>query len=60
MRESLHDCYRVGEPGIEGCERMVERILGTVRQGRVTCAAFYGHPAIFVRRAWRPGVRCCA
>lgn len=46
--ESLHDCYRVGEPGIEGCERMVERILGAVRQGLVTCAAFYGHPAIFV------------
>lgn len=46
--ESLHDCYRVGEPGIEGCERMVERILGAVRQGQVTCAAFYGHPAIFV------------
>jgi hypothetical protein len=46
--ESLHDCYRVGEPGIEGCERMVERILNAVRQGFATCAAFYGHPAIFV------------
>jgi len=46
--ESLHDCYRVGEPGLEGCERMVERILAAVRQGSETCAAFYGHPAIYV------------
>lgn len=46
--ESLHDCYRVGERGIEGCARMVERILGAVRDGHTTCAAFYGHPAIFV------------
>jgi hypothetical protein len=27
---------------------MVESILGAVREGHVTCAAFYGHPAIFV------------
>jgi precorrin-3B methylase len=60
--ESLHDCYRVGEPGIEACERMVERILAAVRQGQEVCAAFYGHPAIFIppgleslRRARREG-----
>jgi len=59
---SLHDCYRVGEPGIEACERMVERILAAVREGHLTCAAFYGHPAIHVapglesvRRARREG-----
>jgi uncharacterized protein YabN with tetrapyrrole methylase and pyrophosphatase domain len=46
--ESLHDCYRVGEPGTEAFERMVERILAAVRDGREVCAAFYGHPAIFV------------
>jgi hypothetical protein len=46
--ESLHDCYRVGEPGLEACERMVERILAPVREGFDVCAAFYGHPAIFV------------
>jgi hypothetical protein len=45
---SLHDCYRVGEPGAEGCARMVERILAAVREGHATCAAFYGHPAIYV------------
>jgi len=60
--ESLHDSYRVGEPGIEACERMVERIVAAVRAGQVTCAAFYGHPAIYVppglesvRRARREG-----
>jgi uncharacterized protein YabN with tetrapyrrole methylase and pyrophosphatase domain len=46
--ESLHDCYRVGEPGAEACERMVERILAAVREGLEVCAAFYGHPAICV------------
>jgi uncharacterized protein YabN with tetrapyrrole methylase and pyrophosphatase domain len=46
--ESLHDCYRIGEPGAEACERMVERILAAVRDGAEVCAAFYGHPAIFV------------
>lgn len=60
--ESLHDCYRVGEPGLEACGRMVERILAAVREGSETCAAFYGHPAIYVppglesvRRARREG-----
>lgn len=46
--ESLHDCYRVGEPGTVACERMVERILAAVREGHEVCAAFYGHPAIFI------------
>jgi hypothetical protein len=46
--ESLHDCYRIGEPGAEACERMVERILAAVREGLEVCAAFYGHPAIFI------------
>ena len=46
--ESLHDCYRVGEPGVEACERMVERILTAVREDLEVCAAFYGHPAIFM------------
>jgi len=60
--ESLHDCYRVGEPGIEAYERMVERMLSAVRAGHATCAAFSGHPAIHVppglesvRRARREG-----
>lgn len=27
---------------------MVERLLGPVRQGKVVCAVFYGHPGLFV------------
>jgi len=46
--ESLHHAYRVGEPGLEACDRMVERVLAAVRAGHRTCVAFYGHPAICV------------
>lgn len=46
--EPLHDAYRAGEPGLEACERMVERVLAAVRAGHRTCVAFYGHPAICV------------
>lgn len=46
--ESLADCYRAGEPGLEAVERMVARILDSVRAGHDTCAAFYGHPTIYV------------
>jgi hypothetical protein len=46
--ESLHDCYRVGEPGPQACERMVERIVLAVRAGADVCAVFYGHPAVCV------------
>ena len=46
--ESLHDAYRVGEPGLEACDRMVERVLTAVRGGHRTCVALYGHPAICV------------
>jgi hypothetical protein len=47
--QSLHDLY---EPGVErrrAYEAMVERILAPVRAGRSVCAAFYGHPGVFVR-----------
>lgn len=46
--ESLHDSYRVGAPGLEGCNRMVERVLDAVRAGHRTCVALYGHPSICV------------
>lgn len=46
---SLHDCYRVGRSGPDSCEEMVERIVSSVREGNDTCAAFYGHPSIFVQ-----------
>jgi uncharacterized protein YabN with tetrapyrrole methylase and pyrophosphatase domain len=45
---SLNDLY---EPGVHRqviYDRMTETILAEVRRGRSVCAAFYGHPGIFV------------
>jgi uncharacterized protein YabN with tetrapyrrole methylase and pyrophosphatase domain len=44
--ESLHSCYRTGESGRAAGDRMVERILSSLREGVEVCAAFSGHPAI--------------
>ncbi len=46
--ESLQDCYKVGKDRMETYVEMVERILTRVRQGIEVCAAFYGHPGVFV------------
>src|SRR5919197_1068481 len=45
---SLNPLYRIGEPRIDTYEAMVDTILSSVRQGRRVCAAFYGHPGVFV------------
>ena len=45
---SLEDCYVEGRQRREAYARMVEEILRPVRAGRRTCAAFYGHPGVFV------------
>jgi uncharacterized protein YabN with tetrapyrrole methylase and pyrophosphatase domain len=45
---SLEHCYVVGEPRRAAYGRMVEEILAPVREGRQVCAAFYGHPGVFV------------
>lgn len=45
---SLEDCYVVSEHRRRAYARMVERILTPVRAGRRVCAAFYGHPGVFV------------
>ena len=47
--ESLHDCYREGRDGGAAAEEMVERILAPLRMGHAVCAAFSGHPGIFMR-----------
>lgn len=46
--ESLADAYSTGVPRENAYEQMVERMLGPVRSGREVCAAFYGHPGVFV------------
>ncbi len=45
--ESLQDCYQAGSREA-GYAEMVRRILGALDQGGEVCAAFYGHPGVFV------------
>jgi len=45
---SLEHCYVEGEHRRNAYARMVETILAPVRDGRNVCAAFYGHPGVFV------------
>lgn len=46
--ESLDGCYVEGRPRSEAYAAMVERLLAPVRRGLRVCAAFYGHPGVFV------------
>jgi len=46
--ESLYACYQLGESRMIAYEGMIERILYEVRKGLRVCAAFYGHPGVFV------------
>ena len=45
---SLDGHYIEGEERRSAYDAMVEEILEPVRQGRRVCAAFYGHPGVFV------------
>ncbi len=45
---SLHDLYEEGASHRAAYERMTEAILEPVRAGKSVCAAFYGHPGVFV------------
>jgi hypothetical protein len=45
----LHDLYRPGKHRAEIYDAIVQRLVGRVRAGREVCAAFYGHPGMFVR-----------
>lgn len=46
--ESLQVLYGEGKERQQTYDQMVERILECVRSGLRTCAAFYGHPGVFV------------
>ena len=46
--ESLQDVFWEGRPRQAAYDDIVERLLAPVRQGRDVCAAFYGHPGVFV------------
>jgi hypothetical protein len=59
---SLHGHYGEGVPRMRSYEAMVEHIMTSVREGKRTAAAFYGHPGVFafpshesIRRARREG-----
>lgn len=61
---SLHTLYGSGKPRLETYEEMVEEMLSPLRAGNSVCAAFYGHPTVFVypgqeaiRRAREEGFR---
>ena len=45
---SLHEHYRPGRPRLEAYEAMLDDMLAPLQDGRSVCAAFYGHPGIFV------------
>ena len=45
---SLAGLYSVGKPRRETYAEMVDELLAPVRAGRDVCAAFYGHPGVFV------------
>lgn len=45
---SLATCYGNGGSRRDAYERMVEAILAPARAGSRVCAAFYGHPGMFV------------
>jgi uncharacterized protein YabN with tetrapyrrole methylase and pyrophosphatase domain len=45
---SLHGLYELGEHRAVAYEAMTEEILRRVHEGLDVCAAFYGHPGVFV------------
>jgi len=45
---SLDGLYAPGKPRHETYAEMVDELLAPVRAGREVCAAFYGHPGVFV------------
>jgi uncharacterized protein YabN with tetrapyrrole methylase and pyrophosphatase domain len=46
---SLEDLYEPGRDRSEIYDAMTDRLVERVRAGKHVCAAFYGHPGVFVR-----------
>lgn len=46
--ESLASCYVRGKSRMIAYRRMISKMLSSVRAGSRVCAAFYGHPGVFV------------
>jgi uncharacterized protein YabN with tetrapyrrole methylase and pyrophosphatase domain len=45
---SLHHMYEPGMSGPSAIAQMADRVVAPLRDGLEVCAAFYGHPAVFV------------
>jgi uncharacterized protein YabN with tetrapyrrole methylase and pyrophosphatase domain len=45
---SLDGYYAVGKPRERTYREIADRLVSAVRSGRQVCAAFYGHPGVFV------------
>lgn len=54
---SLHGLYGEGKRRLETYDEMIEALLEPVRAGRAVCAAFYGHPGVYVYPAQAAIVR---
>jgi uncharacterized protein YabN with tetrapyrrole methylase and pyrophosphatase domain len=48
---TLEDCYDEGKPRPKSYREMADMILTSVRAGLQVCAAYYGHPGVFVTSA---------
>lgn len=46
--ESLEDAYAEGKPRYRTYQEMTARIVRAATSGQQVCAAFYGHPGVFV------------
>lgn len=45
---TLTDLYQLGKSRLKTYQEMIDRILVAVEAGNKVCAAFYGHPGVFV------------
>jgi uncharacterized protein YabN with tetrapyrrole methylase and pyrophosphatase domain len=50
---TLDDCYEEGKSRYTTYLEMTARIVSAVRSGSQVCAAFYGHPGVFVNASHR-------
>lgn len=44
---NLHSCYAGDKPRVDSYEEMCSLMLNSVKENKVVCAVFYGHPGVF-------------
>ncbi|MBT0586630.1 SAM-dependent methyltransferase [Alteromonas oceanisediminis] len=50
---TLTDLYELGKSRVQTYQDMCDRIINSVEAGQKVCAAFYGHPGVFVNPSHR-------